>query len=134
MTIFWVLWFAFVALLASAWTVAYAWNASALGLIPRKRAEKYWRWAIAAFAGGIVLGAYAFVNLLGVHVYRECPKSFAEFWLATALALAGFMLTIHCTRGKKRKGCFYLGLALLAAGFAVIAWLTYPENVLIGVA
>ena len=131
LTAFWLFWFGLVALLASAWTAAYAWNASKLGILKKGRAEKFWRAASIAFAAGTVIGGYAFTELFGARVSNGAPRSFTEFWLATAACLAG--LALCCTKAEKNRKWFYLGLALLGAGFAIIAWLTYPENLLSGV-
>jgi hypothetical protein len=131
LTAFWVFWFGLVALLASAWMAAYAWNASKLGLLKKEKAETFWRISSAAFTAGILLAGYAFTELFGARIANGAPRSFTEFWLATAACLAGFALC--CTKAEKNRKCFYLGLALLGAGFAIIAWLTYPENLLSGV-
>lgn len=132
--VFWLLWLGVIAILASALTTVYAWKGREIGIVKKKKANRLWKISKTIFTVGIILGGYAFLNLLGARIENGLPKNLSGFWLTTLITLMGFTLTTKkmARKNSNEKKWFYVSFILLGIGFLGIAWLTYPENLLIG--
>lgn len=132
---FWWLWFGLAAFAAGTLLGAYAWNGALLGVVNGQKGKKYWTVSVALSALGLVTLTVSALSLAALTYARFAVQTLDQFWFAVALMSAGALLTAATTlkRFDARHAFFYAGLILLAAGFAALLWLMFPDNLLYGV-
>ncbi|MFH0834761.1 MAG: hypothetical protein V1881_00250 [Candidatus Micrarchaeota archaeon] len=137
---FWWLWLGMLVLMPCAFIATYAWNARLLGILDKKRAEKFWSSSMMGIVGGLILVLVStWLIQVADGVVRGGPIYWAPFWATVGSMAVGVVLASSAAHLDKmgfdlskqwKKNLFYLGLVFLAIGTAGMLCLMFPPNLL----